>query len=98
VYTRGYVDALTDDPLIAGEQAMCACVEDMIPIARADCTEVIGRTNYTTFQDGDGGPLVILPIPDAFYLTISRAENRKRDCPCRFATPRVNTRCLCCDE
>jgi hypothetical protein len=68
LYQRGYVDAITDDPLIAGEQAMCGCVEDTNPIARADCTEVIGRTNYTMTQDGDNGPLVIRHIPDTFSL------------------------------
>jgi len=68
MYQRGYVDSITDDPLIAGEQAMCGCVEDMNPVARADCTEVIGRTNYTAFQDGMDGPLVIRHVPSSFHL------------------------------
>merc|ERR1711865_936904 len=29
LYTRGYADSLTDNPLIAGEVPMCGCVEDM---------------------------------------------------------------------
>merc|ERR1712199_87045 len=33
LYQRGYVDSITDDPKIAGTQAMCGCVEDMNPIA-----------------------------------------------------------------
>merc|ERR1711924_541962 len=44
LYQRGYVDSVTDDPQIAGSQAMCGCVEDMNPVARADCTEAVGRT------------------------------------------------------
>merc|ERR1712072_1184583 len=34
LYTRGYAESITNDPSIAGEQAMCGCVEDMAPIAR----------------------------------------------------------------
>jgi len=68
LYQRGYVDSITDDPLIAGEQAMCGCVEDMNPVARSDCTEVLGRANYTAYQDGVGGSLVINPVPNSFYL------------------------------
>merc|ERR1712176_414907 len=75
MYQRGYVDSITDDPLIAGQQAMCGCVEDMNPVARADCTEVLGRTNYTIVQaDGPGGPLVISPIPDTFSLDFRACE------------------------
>lgn len=68
MYQRGYVDSITDDPLINGTQAMCGCVEDMNPVARADCTEVIGKANYTVFQDGDGGPIVTKVVPGTFHL------------------------------
>merc|ERR1712125_172971 len=68
LYQRGYVNSITDDPLIAGEQAMCGCVEDVHPVARADCTEVIGRTNYTASQNGVDGPLMIRHVPNTFYL------------------------------
>jgi hypothetical protein len=54
LYTRGYVQSITDDPFLEGEQPMCGCVEDMNPVARADCTEIIPRANYTTYQDEDG--------------------------------------------
>jgi len=52
--TRGYVESITNDPLIAGSQAMCGCVEEMAPIARADCTEIKGRTNTTLAVSGEG--------------------------------------------
>jgi len=68
LYQRGYADAITDDSLINGQQAMCGCVEDMNPVARADCTEVIARTNYTAYQDGEGGPYVIRSVPETFSL------------------------------
>jgi len=56
LYTRGYANSITDDPLIMGdEQAMCGCAEDMTTkVARADCTEAIGRTNYTASLGTDG--------------------------------------------
>lgn len=47
MYTRGYVESITSDPKIAGNQAMCGCIEDMNPVARADCQEVVGSMNYT---------------------------------------------------
>jgi len=68
LYTRGYSDSITDDPKIAGEQAMCGCVEEMSSaIARADCTEVVGKTNYTASLNEDG-LLVIEQKPDTFFL------------------------------
>jgi hypothetical protein len=74
LYQRGYVDSITDDPLIDGQQAMCGCVEDMNPVARADCTEIVARTNYTAYQDGEGGPLVISPVPETFYIEFQSCE------------------------
>jgi len=47
MYTRGYVESITSDPKIQGNQAMCGCIEDMNPVARADCQEVVGSMNYT---------------------------------------------------
>lgn len=74
LYQRGYADSVTDDRNIAGYQAMCGCVEDMNPIARADCTEAVGRANYTAYQDGEGGPLVVERVPDTFYLEFRACE------------------------
>merc|ERR1712188_219762 len=55
LYTRGYAESVTNDPLIAGSAPMCGCVEDMpTVIARADCTEAIGRVNTTLSVSGDG--------------------------------------------
>jgi hypothetical protein len=54
LYTRGYVQSITDDPYLEGEQPMCGCVEDMNPVARADCTEIVPRSNYTAYQNEDG--------------------------------------------
>jgi len=68
LYQRGYADSITDDTLIDGQQAMCGCVEDMNPVARADCTEIVARANYTAYQDGEGGPLVVRPVSETFYL------------------------------
>jgi len=74
LYQRGYVESITDDPEIAGEQAMCGCVEDMNPIARADCTEVIGRTNYTAYQDINTGLFVVQHKPDTYKLEFKACE------------------------
>jgi len=73
LYTRGYAASITDDPLIAGEQAMCGCVEDMSAvIARADCTEAVGRTNYTASLDD--GKLVIEHVPGSFRMQFRACE------------------------
>jgi hypothetical protein len=74
LYQRGYANSVTDDSKIAGTQAMCGCVEDMNPVARADCTEAVGRANYTVFQDGTGGPLTIQQVPGTFYVEFQACE------------------------
>jgi len=74
LYTRGYVNSITDDPLIMGdEQAMCGCSEDMsAKVARADCTEAIGRTNYTaSLADG---LLSIEYAPASFQINFRACE------------------------
>jgi len=74
LYTRGYADSITDDPLISGEQAMCGCVEDMSSaVARADCTEAVGKTNYTAFLDVNGF-LVVETKPDTYSLEFRACE------------------------
>jgi hypothetical protein len=74
MYQRGYVESITDDPKIAGEQAMCGCVEDMNPVARADCTEAIGRSNYTAYQDATTGLFTVQPDPDSFEIEFKACE------------------------
>jgi hypothetical protein len=79
LYTRGYVESITNDPLIAGEQAMCGCVEDMSAVvARADCTEAVGRTNYTASLDEDG-LLAIKHVPDSFQIKFRGCEGYDYD-------------------
>jgi len=74
LYQRGYVNSITDDPAIAGEQAMCGCVEDMQPIARADCTEAVGRANFTAYQDSETGMFAVDIDPDTFRIEFKACE------------------------
>jgi hypothetical protein len=74
LYQRGYVESITDNPKVVGEQAMCGCVEDMYPIARADCTEIIGRTNYTAYQDSETGLFVVKHKSDTYKLQFKACE------------------------
>jgi hypothetical protein len=46
MYTRGYVEAITNNELIQNIQPMCGCIEEMNPVSRADCTEAIPSTKY----------------------------------------------------
>jgi len=68
LYQRGYVDSVTEAAEFMGEQAMCGCVEDMNPVARADCTEAIGLANYTFYQDETTGELKLDYIEDSFEI------------------------------
>jgi len=54
LYKRGYVKSITDDEHLEGDHPMCGCVEDMPAVARADCTEIVPRANYTAYQNEDG--------------------------------------------
>lgn len=79
LYQRGYVDSVTDNPMIAGAQAMCGCVEDMNPIARADCTQVVARSEYTAYQDENTGLLVVENVPGTFELEYKACEGYDYD-------------------
>jgi len=79
LYQRGYVDSITDDPKIAGTQAMCGCVEDMNPIARADCTMVVARSEYKAYQDENTGLLVVESVPGSFELEFKACEGYDYD-------------------
>ena len=56
---------------------MCGCVEDMHVVARADCTEIVPRTNYTAFQDPDTGYIVVEPKRGTFELEYNACEGYK---------------------
>merc|ERR1712232_534915 len=82
LYKRGYVQSITDNELqsIQGDdQPMCGCVEDMHPIARADCTEIVPRVNYTSYQDDDTGFLVVEPQMETFSLEYKACEGYEYD-------------------
>lgn len=66
LYTRGYSESITDDPKIAGDIPMCGCIEDMAPVARADCNEVVGRANFTATIESD--LIVIEAVPGTIEL------------------------------
>jgi len=74
MYQRGYVESITNDSKTVGEQDMCECVEDMDPVARTDCTEAIGRTNYTAYQDKASGLFVVNHVPDTYKLEFQSCE------------------------
>jgi len=74
MYKRGYVESLTDAKEFRGEQAMCGCVEDMNPVARADCNEAIGLANYTMYQDEETGLLALAYNEDSFYIEFRACE------------------------
>ena len=40
---------------------MCGCIEDMPPVARADCTEVTVTLTFSVSQDSDGA-LYAVPV------------------------------------
>jgi len=75
LYMRGYVESITNDPEISGQQAMCGCVEEMqSKIARADCTEAIGKTNYTATINDETGYLKIAHKPETFQIEFRACE------------------------
>jgi hypothetical protein len=79
LYKRGYVDSITDADDFMGEQSMCGCVEDMNPVARADCTEAYGVANYTFFQDQETGLLVLDYKQDSFEIKFKACEGYEYD-------------------
>jgi len=79
LYKRGYVNSLTDAKDFMGSQAMCGCVEDMAPVARADCTEAIGTANYTVYQDQDTGLLALKYKEGTFGLEFRSCEGYEYD-------------------
>merc|ERR1712167_118772 len=52
---------------------MCGCVEDMNPVARADCTESIGRTNTTVAVSGEER-LLVAHVAGSFKIEFQACE------------------------
>lgn len=75
MYQRGYVESITNDELIAGVQPMCGCIEDMNPVARADCQQVNSSVEYKVSVNN--GKLVIEPKEDTFQLKFEACEGLK---------------------
>ena len=62
MYTRGYVENTVDSP----EVPMCACIEDMPPVSRSDCTQVDASLKFTIAFDEDRDTLIALPRDDLY--------------------------------
>merc|ERR1712137_312041 len=54
-------------------QAMCGCVEDMAPVARADCSEIVGTSDYSASLSEDGR-IEIEAVEDTFALAFQACE------------------------
>jgi len=72
LYQRGYVESITNDSKIAGKQPMCGCIEDMNPVARADCQEVTAQVEYTVTVVQN--KVVISPKQETFQLNFNACE------------------------
>ena len=78
MYERGYVESITNDASIVGDVPMCGCIEDMAPVARADCQEVVGTSNYTVTV-GDDDLFDVQPVAGTFQLDFESCEGYKFD-------------------
>jgi len=74
--TRGYVESLTTQPGVEVEQAMCGCVEDMAPVARADCSQATGQVEYEAVL-GDSGIIEITADAETFSIEFEACEGIK---------------------
>lgn len=72
MYTRGYVESLTNDPKIMGSHPMCGCIEDMPVVARADCQQAEGKAKYTAAVVN--GLLEINHVAGSFKLEFNSCE------------------------
>jgi len=73
---RGYAESIGADPKIMSEQAMCGCVEEMAPVARADCSEIVGTAKYTASLS-DSGVIDIDPVDGTFELAFQACKGFK---------------------
>jgi len=72
LYQRGYVESVTNDAKIAGDIPMCGCIEDMAPVARADCQQVDATVEYTGIVEDD--KFKIMPKTETFELEFNSCE------------------------
>jgi len=72
MYERGYVEAITNDAKIAGTHAMCGCIEKMAPVARADCQEAVGKSEYNVIVVENG--LRVNHVSGTFYLEFESCQ------------------------
>jgi len=77
MYKRGYVESVTNDEKIMGSQPMCGCIEDMAPVARADCSEVVGKASYKARFDPETQTLKIEKVDNSFELEFQACEGYK---------------------
>jgi hypothetical protein len=70
---RGYAESIAADPNIMSDQAMCGCVEDMAPVARSDCSELVATASYTTSIGADG-VIEIEAVEGTFELDFQACE------------------------
>jgi len=72
MYKRGYVESITNDENIAGVQPMCGCIEEMNPVARADCNQVSGSVEYEARVVDN--KIEIVPKKETFELVFEACE------------------------
>jgi len=70
---RGYAEGLGQDPNLMVDQAMCGCIEDMAPVARADCSEIVGSASYTVTLN-DAGIIEVENVEGTFELEFQACE------------------------
>jgi hypothetical protein len=75
--TRGYVENTIYDKNIDVPIPMCGCVEDMPPVARADCSEVRSKTTFTLTYGIEG--LVVIAGKLDFKFRACRGTNPADD-------------------
>ncbi|GMI35226.1 hypothetical protein TrRE_jg8511, partial [Triparma retinervis] len=75
--TRGYVENTIYDKNIDVPIPMCGCVEDMPPVARADCSEVRSKTTFTLAYGIEG--LVVIAGKLDFKFRACRGTNPADD-------------------
>jgi len=60
MYQRGYVESMLDSRS-PHDIPMCACIEHMPPVSRADCTQIDAKLHFTVSLDKNHGQLIAMP-------------------------------------